>query len=50
MDKIKEVQFGTSITGDLYESTWTFEMPKGFELSAGEFAIIPIEVYKELKK
>ena len=45
---IKNIQIGTSIAADFQESSWTFEMPKDFEMSAGVFAIVPIENKSEL--
>jgi hypothetical protein len=42
------VQFGESLTGDFEERTWTFEMPEDFSVKAGEFAIVPIDEYKQL--
>jgi len=42
------VQFGESLTGDFEERTWTFEMTTEFTLKAGEFAIVPIDEYKQL--
>ena len=46
----KDTQIGTSLTGDLMENTWTFEMSEGFSLSAGEFAIVPNDEYKKSLK
>lgn len=43
--KETETQFGISATCDFVENTWTFEMPEGFKVSAGEFAIIPKSEY-----
>jgi len=40
-----KAQFGTALTADFEESTWTFEMPEDYEVSAGEFAIVPKEKY-----
>lgn len=44
-----KIQFGESLTGDLKESTWTFEV-KNLKLQAGEFAIVPKEDYLQLVK
>lgn len=44
MSKIK-TQIGTAITADFSEKTWTFEMPSGFSVAAGKFAIVPKENY-----
>jgi hypothetical protein len=40
-----KAQFGTAVTADFEELTWTFEMPETFEVSAGEFAIVPKHKY-----
>jgi hypothetical protein len=40
-----KTQFGTALTADFQESTWTFEMPEDYEVTAGEFAIVPKEKY-----
>ena len=45
---ILKTQFGTAITADFEELTWTFEMPKEYEVSAGKFAIVPKEKYDKL--
>ena len=45
---ILKTQFGTAATADFDESTWTFEMSENYEVSAGEFAIIPREKYELL--
>ena len=45
---ILKTQFGTAVTADFEELTWTFEMPKEYEVSAGEFAIVPKEKYDKL--
>jgi len=45
---ILKTQFGTAVTADFEESTWTFEMPENYEVSAGEFAIVPKEKYEQL--
>ncbi len=49
---MKEVktQFGTAVTADFEESTWTFKMPEDFSVWPGNFAIVDIEVYKQLVK
>lgn len=46
-DKL-ETQFGVSVTADFQDGTWTFEMPDGFKITAGEFAIVPKKKYDEL--
>ena len=47
MTKLK-TQIGDSLTSDFKDNTWTFEMPDNFNISAGEFAIIPKEKYDRL--
>lgn len=47
MSKLK-TQFGTALTADFQENTWTFLMPDNFKVSAGEFAILPKDKYNEL--
>ncbi|WP_456867626.1 hypothetical protein [Galbibacter sp. BG1] len=42
-----KIQFGESLTGDLKENTWTFEV-EDVKLHSGEFAIVPKENYIEL--
>ncbi len=42
------LQIGDSLTGDIIEGTWTFEMPKDFKLMPGEFAIVPKEKFEDL--
>lgn len=44
MSKIK-TQIGTAITADFSKKTWTFEMPTGFSVAAGKYAIVPKENY-----
>lgn len=45
---IIKTQIGTSVAADFEESTWTFEMPEGFSMSAGTFAILPVDKYNAL--
>ena len=47
MSKLK-TQFGTSVTANFEENTWTFEMDKDFKVIAGEFAILPKEKYEAI--
>lgn len=47
---ILKTQTGISITGDFEEGTWTFEMQDGFEIAAGEFAIVPKDKYDKAIK
>lgn len=42
-------QVGRSITCDFHEGTWTFEMPKGFCWTGGNFAIVPEEDFNKMK-
>lgn len=42
------VQFGESLTADLEENTWTFEMNEDMNVSAGEYAIMPKEQFEKL--
>lgn len=42
-------QVGQSITCDFHESTWTFEMPKGFCFTSGYFTIVPVEDFERIK-
>jgi hypothetical protein len=37
-----KLQIGTSLTGNLQENTWTFEMEEDIWISAGRFAIFNI--------
>ena len=46
--KTIKTQFGTSISADFDEQTWTFKIPEDFSVSAGEFAIIDKATYEEL--
>lgn len=47
MENLK-TQFGTAVTADFEENTWTFEMDKNFKVIAGKFAILPKEKYDAL--
>lgn len=42
-----KTQIGLSDTANFEDSTWTFEMDKDFSVTAGKFAIIPIEPYEK---
>ena len=42
------VQFGESLTADLEENTWTFEMNENMKVSAGGYAIMPKEQFEKL--
>jgi len=39
---MKKIQIGETLTGNLKEGTWTFEIEGDMELKAGKFAIIEI--------
>lgn len=41
-------QFGESLMADFEENTWTFELPEGFKVKAGSFAIVPEDQYEKL--
>ena len=41
-------QLAVSNTADLEEHTWTFDMKEDFSVSAGEFVIIPKDIYEEI--
>ena len=45
-----KTQIGTAITGDLSESTMTFDIEGEMILCAGKYAIVPIEDYDKLVK
>ena len=47
MSKLK-TQFGTAVTADFEENTWTFEMDKNFKVTAGKFAIVDKILYDQL--
>jgi len=40
-------QIGTADQADFEEGTWTFKMPDGFKVRAGEFAIVDKQNYYE---
>lgn len=42
---MKKTQLGVSATADFEENTWTFEMHTGFTVTAGTFAVVPVEQY-----
>lgn len=45
----KEVQFGSAITCDFQEGTFTLEMEeKNFRFTGGKFALVPSELFKKL--
>ena len=46
--KTVKTQIATSFSSDFEDSTWTFLMPEGFNVWAGQFAIIDKPVYEEL--
>jgi len=45
-----KTQIGESLTGDLKENTWTFEMRENFIIRAGHFAIVPLDDFQALKR
>jgi hypothetical protein len=45
-----KTQIGKSLTRDLKENTWTFEMGENFKPRAGHFAIVPLDDFQELKR
>ena len=46
---MKTIQFGQALTADFEQNTFTFEMKKDFTVLAGEYAIIPRELYDEIR-
>lgn len=40
-----KTQFGVSVSADFGDDQWTFEMPESFEVTAGNFAILPEDKY-----
>jgi hypothetical protein len=44
-----KTQFGTATTGDLSDNTITFEIEGDMTLCAGQYAIVPIDEYNNLK-
>lgn len=45
---MSKVFYGESLTGDLKESTWTFEV-KNPELRAGKFAIVEADYFNQMR-
>lgn len=45
-----ETQIGTMITGDFEENTMIFKIDGKMTLTAGKYAIVPIEEYNKLVK
>ena len=45
-----KTQIGKSLTRDLKENTWTFEMGENFKPRAGHFAILPLDDFQSLKR
>ena len=44
-----KTQFAKSLISDFQKNTWTFEMKdKYFSVSAGNFAIVPEELYQQI--
>jgi len=46
---MKAIQFGQALTADFEQNTFTFEMQKDYTVHAGEYAIIPRELYDEIR-
>lgn len=46
---MSKIQIGASLSGDLKENTWTFEMQEEMSLIAGKFALIPLDDFDEIK-
>ena len=49
MSKLK-AQFGTADDANFKKCTWSFKMPSDYNVSAGNFAILPQDTYQELIK
>ncbi len=47
---MSKTQIAQSLTADLKEDTWTFEMGEDFKVLAGHFSIVPLEEYENLLK
>jgi hypothetical protein len=47
---IMRIQTGRSAEADFEEKTWTFEMPDGYSVCAGKFAIVPIDEYNKFNE
>jgi hypothetical protein len=46
--KIMPVQFGTSDSANFEDMTWTFQMPEGYRVYAGQVAIVPADTFRAL--
>ena len=47
--KEASTQIARSMSSDFEEGTWTFLMPEGFKVWAGQFAIVDKQVYEKMK-
>lgn len=45
-----KTQLGTTVTANLQEGTWVFELDKDMRVRAGKFAILPLENYLAMMK
>ena len=43
-----KLQIGKSTSADFSKKTWSFRVENGLEVSAGQFAIIPLDKFDEL--
>ena len=43
-----KTQFGTAMSADFEENTWTFLMPEKFEVRAGQFALVDRQLYDKM--
>lgn len=43
------IQFGKSLTADFENNTWTFLMEGNYDVSAGDFVIIPRKMWEKEK-
>jgi len=42
-----KTQIGTSDSADFEQNTWTFSMNTRFSVCAGDFAIVPLQSYRD---
>lgn len=45
-----KTQLGISVEADFERDTWTFQMPIGYEVSAGQYYIVPKIEYDRIKE
>ena len=43
-----KTQIGLAVGADFLENEWTFEMEDDFSVTAGKFAIVPLEHYNDV--